>query len=463
MPLSTYTMEGLKRGGFKFLTRIQKSSIIHSLAGRDVLASAKTGSGKTLAFLIPLLEKIYLSRWTQDLGVAAIIITPTRELAIQIYEVLRVVGFKHDCTVGLFIGSGGKNNGNSFKYEQKRARLANILVCTPGKLLQHLEQTADLKTSDTSLLILDEADRLLDMGFLPQLTKILSYLPQPTDHYDDKSVSLLRRQTLLFSATQTRSIKKLAKLSLVSPEVILAHEESTAATPTQLTQIYSIVPLERKLEVLYSFIRSHLRSKIIVFCSTCKQVQFMDSVFRKLQPGIRILALHGKLKQTARMDVYYSFIEDSQPKSKIKVKVGKRKSTHGACLLATDVVARGLDFPSIDWVVQLDCPENTEMYIHRVGRTARYRFNGKGLLLLTEREAQGFIPMLKAAKVPILKKEINESRVLKSTNGIDLTKKLSAEVAKNVEVKLLAQKAFKSKFFLITICRLYTVGSSTTE
>lgn len=455
LPLSTYTLDGLKRGGFEFMTRIQEASILHALAGRDILAAAKTGSGKTLSFLIPLFEKMFLSKWTNELGIGAIIITPTRELALQIYEVIKVVACEHQVVVGLFIGSGGKTRMNSFKTEQKRAPFVNVVVCTPGRFLQHLEQTPDLSTDDTSLLILDEADRLLDMGFLPQLTRILNYLPKPQPYDNEAKFDPLRRQTLLFSATQTKSVEKLANLSLIDPEVIAVHEQDESATPKKLSQIYSVVELDSKLRVLYSFLRSHLKSKIIVFFSSCKQVQFVDAAFRRLQPGLRLMALHGKMKQMKRMDVYYEYIDHDQRDNTHQREQNhhqqhnrndrrKQKTGSGACLFATDIVARGLDFPNVDWVVQVDCPESVDMYIHRVGRTARYRFNGKALLLLTPKEAEPFVSALTSAKIPIFKKDINEARVEISAKGMDLTKKLASEVAKDVELKEIAQKAFKS-------------------
>lgn len=468
LPISKYSLDGLKRGGFEFLTRIQKSAIMHALAGRDVLAAAKTGSGKTLAFLIPLFEKLYLSNWTPDLGVGAVIITPTRELALQIYEVIRVVGCKHRITVGLFIGSGGsKAKANSFEREQENAVLVNIVVCTPGRFLQHLEQTPYLNTNDTSLLVLDEADRLLDLGFKPQLLKILEYLPKPEKFKDQKTkCEPLRRQTLLFSATQTTSVKDLARLSLMDPEYIAVHEKSSSATPKQLVQIYSVVDLPNKLAVLYAFLRNHLKSKIIVFFSSCKQVQFVDAAFRKLQPGLRLMALHGKMKQVKRMAVYTDFIqhnqnEPTQQEQKQGFRKGKKqvnkparkvKSGPGICLFATDIVARGLDFPNVDWVIQVDCPEDIETYIHRVGRTARYRFTGKALLMLTPLEAEGFVPLLSKSKIPCAEKQINPSRLStaqpgsnKSAGvGFDLNRKLASEIAKDAALKVLAQKAFKS-------------------
>ena len=402
LPLSGYTLEGLERGNFITLTKIQQLSLLHALAGRDILASAKTGSGKTLAFVVPVLERMYQLRWSSDQGVGAVIVSPTRELAVQIYEVLTVVGKKHRVTAGLLIG------GSMYRRERSMAVLINILVCTPGRFLQHLEQTPYFNVGDVHTLVLDEADRLLDMGFKKQLVEILDHLPK-------------ERQTLLFSATQTKSVKDLARLSLKSPERISVHAKAKHVTPVGLLQAYAVVPLASKMDVLYSFIRSHLKSKIIVFLSTCPQVQFVDAAIRRLQPGIPVMCLNGKVKQKRRMHVYYDFIAKS-----------------AAVLLATDIVGRGLDFPSVDWVVQMDCPEDVQTYIHRVGRTARYEQTGKALLFLLESEAKCFVPLLEDSKIPIAKKEVNPARM----NSI--VGKLKAECAKDATLKARAAKAFKS-------------------
>ncbi|RQM28571.1 hypothetical protein B5M09_011104 [Aphanomyces astaci] len=264
MPLSISTKNGLKRGKFAKPTKIQIGTIPHALAGRDILAAAKTGSGKTLAFLIPMLEKLFRQRWDVEDGVGALVISPTRELAMQIFEVLRSIGKSHTFSAGLVIG------GKNFQEEQYRIIKMNILVATPGRLLQHMEQTANFELSNLQVLILDEADRILDMGFSNQLTAIIGYLPS-------------ERQTMLFSATQTKSIKDLARLSLNEPEYVAVHEKSTSATPSGLVQNYMVCDVGQKLDVLFSFIKSHLKQKTIVFVSTCRQVyvfpHYLDACF----------------------------------------------------------------------------------------------------------------------------------------------------------------------------------------
>ena len=285
MPLSSKTKRGLREAGMVVATDIQRAAIAHGLLRRDILGAAKTGSGKTLAFVITLLERLFLERWSSSDGLAALIVSPTRELAMQIFEVLRKVGRYHEYSAGLV--TGGKKE---FEEEQARVVGMNILVATPGRLLQHLEVTPDFDASQVLIFVLDEADRCLDLGFKHQIDGIIRYLPS--------------RQTLLFSATQTKSVKDLARLSLQSPEYISVHAEEEEVTPANLVQNYIITPLEAKLDTLFAFIKTHLKSKIIVFLSTCSQVRFIFECLRSMQPGITLCSLHGKIKQERRTLIY---------------------------------------------------------------------------------------------------------------------------------------------------------------
>lgn len=253
--------------------------------------------------------------------------------------------------------------------------------------------------------VLDEADRILDMGFQRTLSALLSHLPKS-------------RQTLLFSATQTQSVSDLARLSLNDPVSIgLETSGSEDATPQNLEQHYLISPLEQKLSILWGFIKTHLTSKTLVFLSSCKQVRFVYETFCKMHPGISLIHLHGKQKQTARLTMYNKFIT----------------SKH-AVLLATDIAARGLDFPSVDWVLQLDAPEDADTYIHRVGRTARYQSKGKALLFLLPSEEEGMLAALKKKSLEVAKIKIRTSR----TNSID--NQLQNLAFQDPEIKYLGQR-----------------------
>ena len=402
LPLSQPTADGLHASHFKALTDIQKKAIPLTLQGTDILGAAKTGSGKTLAFLIPVLENLYRRRWTELDGLGALILSPTRELAIQIFEVLRKIGRYHTFSAGLVIG------GKSLQEERERLGRMNILVCTPGRMLQHMDQTAAFETDSLQMLVLDEADRIMDMGFQSTVDAIVEHLPK-------------ERQTLLFSATQTKKVSDLARLSLRDPEYVSVHEAASSATPSTLQQNYIVTPLPDKLDTLWSFLRSNLKSKILVFMSSGKQVRFVYEAFRHMQPGIPLLHLHGRQKQTARLDITTKF-----------------SATKNSCLFATDVVARGLDFPAVDWVIQLDCPEDAETYIHRVGRTARYERNGRAVLFLDPSEEEGMLKRLQQKKVTLEKINVRQKKQQSIKN------QLQNMCFKDPELKYLGQKAFVS-------------------
>lgn len=402
LPLSQPTASGLESSHYKTLTDIQKQAVPHALKGADILGAAKTGSGKTLAFLVPVLENLYRRRWMELDGLGALILSPTRELAIQIFEVLRKIGRYHTFSAGLVIG------GKSLQEERERLGRMNILVCTPGRMLQHMDQTAAFEIDNLQMLVLDEADRIMDMGFQRDVDAIIEHLPK-------------ERQTLLFSATQTKKVSDLARLSLRDPEYVAVHEAATSATPSTLQQNYVVTPLPEKLDTLWSFIRSNLRSKILVFVSSGKQVRFIYEGFRHMQPGIPLLHLHGRQKQTARFDITNKF-----------------SASRNSCLFATDVVARGLDFPAVDWVIQLDCPEDADTYIHRVGRTARYERDGRAVLFLEPSEEEGMVKRLEQKKVTVEKINVRQNKQQSIKN------QLQNMCFKDPELKYLGQKAFVS-------------------
>ncbi|NWQ76791.1 DDX10 helicase, partial [Columbina picui] len=401
-PLSKKTLKGLQEAQYRVVTEIQRQTIGLALQGKDVLGAAKTGSGKTLAFIVPALELLYRQQWTSADGLGVLIISPTRELAYQTFKVLRKVGKNHEFSAGLIIG------GKDLKEESERIHHINMLICTPGRLLQHMDETSYFYASDLQMLILDEADRILDMGFADTMNAIIENLPK-------------KRQTLLFSATQTKSVKDLARLSLKDPEYVWVHEKAKFSTPATLDQNYVVCELQQKVNMLYSFLRTHLKKKTIVFFASCKEVQYLFRVFCKLQPGLPVLALHGKQHQMKRMEVYTCFV---------------RKKA--AVLFATDIAARGLDFPAVNWVIQFDCPEDANTYIHRVGRTARYKEGGEALLVLLPSEEKGMVAQLAQRKVPVSEIKINPEKLT------DIQKRLQAFLAQDQELKDKAQRCFVS-------------------
>lgn len=399
-PLSKQTLQGLTQSQYKTPTTIQREAIMPALSGKDIVAAAKTGSGKTLAFLIPIFEKLYVSQWTRLDGLGALIITPTRELALQIFETVAKIGKHHDFTTGLIIG------GQNLKFEKFRLHQLNIIICTPGRLLQHMDQNPLFDGTKLKILVLDEADRCLDMGFKVAMNSIIENLP-------------VDKQTLLFSATQTKSVKDLARLNLKDPVYIAPHENEQYTTPHRLQQNYVVIEQKDKLTMLWSFLKVHTKQKIIVFFATCKQVKFFYEIFRKLRPSILLLPLYGGMNQEKRNKIYSEFCARSN-----------------VCLMATDIASRGLDFPKINWVVQLDCPEDATQYIHRAGRTARLNTSGESLLVLNSQEENRVIKLLEKAKIPINKIHVDERQL------ISPMVKIQSFLAQSPELKETAKRAF---------------------
>lgn len=257
--------------------------------------------------------------------------------------------------------------------------------------------------------VLDEADRILDMGFYRTLSALLSHLPKS-------------RQTLLFSATQTKSVSDLARLSLKDPVFVDVQEAgSEGVMPKGLEQHYTVCELDKKLDILWSFIKSHLQTKTLVFMSSGKQVRFVFETFCKMHPGIPLLHLHGKQKQMTRLSTFQRFT-----------------TMKHAVLLATDIAARGLDFPAVDWVIQVDAPEDAETYIHRVGRTARYESAGKGLLLLLPSEEEGMIKTLERKSITVQKIKVKASKTQTIEN------QLQNLAFREPEIKYLGQRVSRA-------------------
>ncbi|XP_055303987.1 probable ATP-dependent RNA helicase DDX10 [Sitodiplosis mosellana] len=398
-PLSRKTLQGLQKSNYAKPTEIQRQSIGYALQGRDILGAAITGSGKTLAFLIPVMENLFVKKWVRQDGIGAIIILPTRELAYQIFETLKKVGAHHDFSAGLIIG------GKNLKFERTRMDQCNVIICTPGRLLQHMDENPLFNCSSMQTLVLDEADRCLDMGFEESMNAIIENLPP-------------ERQTLLFSATQTKSVKDLARLSLRDPVYVAPHEQQAVITPAALKQNYVVIELEDKLTMLWSFVKNHLKQKTIVFMATCKQVKYIYEIFCKLRPGVSVMALYGTLHQDRRMAIYDEFC---------------RKKN--AVLLATDLAARGLDIPAVNWSMQLDAPSDPNEYIHRAGRTARNTAHGESLLVLLPSEEEGMVKELTDRKIPINKIHVDPKKMFTPRA------KIEAFLAQNKELKESAQRA----------------------
>ncbi|KAJ0264398.1 DEAD-box ATP-dependent RNA helicase 51 [Hirschfeldia incana] len=382
LDLSEQTSQAIRTMGFEHMTQIQAGSIPPLLEGKDVLGAARTGSGKTLAFLIPAVELLFKERFSPRNGTGVIVICPTRELAIQTKDVAEELLKHHSLTVSMVIG------GNNRRTEAQRiANGSNLLIATPGRLLDHLQHTKGFIYKHLKCLVIDEADRILEENFEEDMNKILKILPKT-------------RQTALFSATQTSKVQDLARVSLTSPVLVDVDDGRRKVTNEGLEQGYCVVPSEKRLLLLISFLKKNLNKKIMVFFSTCKSVQFHAEIMKLI--NVESCDIHGGLDQNRRTKTFFDFMKAEK-----------------GIMLCTDVAARGLDIPAVDWIIQYDPPDKPTEYIHRVGRTARGEgAKGKALLVLIPEELQ-FIRYLKAAKVPVKELEFNEKKLLNVRSALE--------------------------------------------
>ncbi|KAK7281684.1 hypothetical protein RIF29_09880 [Crotalaria pallida] len=400
--LSDPTYKAIMDMGFHLMTQIQAKAIPPLLNGKDVLGAARTGAGKTLAFLIPAVELLYNIKFTPRNGTGVVVICPTRELAIQTHAVAKELLKYHSQTLGLVIG------GSARKGEAERiVKGANLLVATPGRLLDHLQNTKGFIYKNLKCLMIDEADRILEANFEEEMKQIINILPK-------------NRQTALFSATQTKKVKDLARLSFqTTPIIVDVDEGRTEVTNEGLEQGYVVVPCAKRFVVLFSFLRRYQSKKVMVFFSSCNSVKFHADLLKCA--GLDCLNIHGKQKQHARTTTFFKFCNAEK-----------------GILLCTDVAARGLDIPDVDWIVQYDPPDEPKEYIHRVGRTARGE-GGKGnaLLFLIPEELQ-FLRYLKAAKVPVKEFAFEEKKLA------NVQSQLEKLVAGIYHLNTMAKDAYRS-------------------
>uniref|UniRef100_H2YK16 ATP-dependent RNA helicase n=1 Tax=Ciona savignyi TaxID=51511 RepID=H2YK16_CIOSA len=366
--LSSHVLDTITRLGFNNMTPVQVATIPVFMRNKDVCVEAVTGSGKTLAFVVPMIEMLMKHVGTMKKHhVGAVIVSPTRELASQIHEV--VDGFLDDelCpfTSSLLIGGTGDIENDISDFTENGS---NIIVGTPGRISFALEKCMMLRSGVRSLevLILDEADRLLDLGFHKTLSSILGHLPK-------------QRRTGLFSATQTTEVEQLMKAGMRNPvkisvkenfEFASTNQSSTTKTPSTLQNYYCLCPVVAKFNSLMEFVSKRKDEKLLLFFSTCASVDYFGRGMKEILGNeFTILLLHGKIKKK-RLEIFSKF----------------RKLNSGI-LVCTDVMARGIDIPDVDWVLQYDPPSNASAFVHRCGRTARVGRQGNALLFLLEAEA----------------------------------------------------------------------------
>ncbi|EJW02136.1 hypothetical protein EDEG_03417 [Edhazardia aedis USNM 41457] len=353
--LDARIIKGLKGKKYTIPTQVQLKTLPHALSNESIIATSKTGSGKTLAFLIPILQKLLKLNWQKEDGLGALILTPTRELAIQIYEVLKDLTQFMNMNCGTIIGGTQKH---ILEKEKRMISSLSVIVATPGRMLQHLEESYGLNASNLEILVLDEADKMVEMGFKQDIEQIVRFLND-------------ERQTLLFSATPNFLIDKIDCLNLQNYKII-SENDSSENVPAKLVQIYyQFGSIGQKINCLNECLKKNLNKRIIVFFATCKAVKFYNQLFLKIfkRNKNRFYILNGGMKQDKRIDTFKKFQTDKN-----------------GILFCTDLGSRGLDFQNISLVVQFDCPDTVETYFHRVGRTARNEENGTSVIYLLDPE-----------------------------------------------------------------------------
>ncbi|SMC71691.1 DEAD/DEAH box helicase [Pedobacter africanus] len=338
-------LEGLLAMGFRNATPIQQQAVPLILNKKDLIACAQTGTGKTGAYLLPIMNMIVE---TENRHNNTLILAPTRELAQQID--LQVEALSYFTNISSLTVYGG---GDGIAYEQQKRSMregVDIIIATPGRLISHLSSGV-LKLDQLQHLVLDEADRMLDMGFYDDIMRIVSYLPQ-------------KRQTVMFSATMPPKIRKLAANLLKHPEQV----NIAISKPAEgiLQQIY-FVHDEQKIPLLTGILKEDTYKSVIIFASTKEKVKNLGKVFRNL--GLKAEAFHSDLGQKERESILLKFKNRQLP-----------------ILIGTDVLSRGIDVEGIDLVVNFDVPHDAEDYVHRIGRTARAATKGTAITLVNSRD-----------------------------------------------------------------------------
>ena len=354
-------MESIEAIGYETATPVQEKAIPAILDGRDLIASAQTGTGKTAAFLLPIIHNIITTK--HDEHIKCLVIVPTRELAMQIDQQLQ--GMAYFTPVSSIPVYGG-TDGATFSNEQKAlTEGADVVVCTPGRMLAHLNM-GYVQISGLSYLILDEADRMLDMGFYEDILKIISYLPK-------------ERQNLLFSATMPPAIRNLARQILMNPvEISIASSKPAERVKQEAFVVFD----SQKLPLVKHLIQQKDLRSILIFCSTKDKAKSVTHELRKAH----FIAdqIHSDIDQSGREKVLNRF-----------------KSRELNILVATDILSRGIDVEDIDLVINYDVPHDAEDYIHRVGRTARAASEGEAITLIGDKDQNRFHAIEELIEKPV--------------------------------------------------------------
>jgi ATP-dependent RNA helicase RhlE len=343
-------MEGIEAINYETATPVQQKVIPVLLAGKDIIASAQTGTGKTAAYLLPVIHKIINQK--PDDYINALVIVPTRELAIQIAQNLE--GLSYFTPISSIAVYGGSDGASYNAERQALSKGADIVVCTPGRLISHLNM-GYVKIKGLQYLILDEADRMLEMGFYDDIMKIISFLPH-------------KRQNLLFSATMPPRIRELARKILHEPEEI---NISISKPPAKIIQEAFVVYEPQKIALVKLILKTKNLPSVLIFCSRKQNVKQLSRELKR--SGFSIEEMHSDLDQNNREEVLSAF-----------------KSRKLNILVATDILSRGIDIEDIDLVINYDVPHDGEDYIHRIGRTARAETDGIAYTFIGDKEQNRF-------------------------------------------------------------------------
>lgn len=339
--------ESLEASGYQKPTPIQEKAIPVILEGKDIIASAQTGTGKTAAFLLPVLHKL-LSEDKKDTEVHALILVPTRELAIQISSHLD--GLTYFTSLSSIAVYGGGDGGSFVQEKQALSRGVDIVVATPGKLISHLNM-GYVKVKELKYLVLDEADRMLDMGFHDDIMRIISHLPA-------------KRQTILFSATMPPKMMQLAKTILNNPvEISIALSKPPESIKQQVYLVYDT----QKIPLIQHILGEQPYKSVLIFCSRKQTVKQLTAQLQRRNYNAK--EIHSDLDQTQREDVLLEFASKRLP-----------------ILVATDILSRGIDIDQIELVINYDVPPDGEDYVHRIGRTARAATKGSAVTLVNQED-----------------------------------------------------------------------------
>ncbi|CAK8566445.1 unnamed protein product [Lathyrus sativus] len=418
-PLSDPVLQALTHSAFDFCTPVQAATIPLLCSFKDVAVDAATGSGKTLAFVIPLVEILRRSSSNpKPHQVLGIIISPTRELASQIYHVAQPFISTLANVKSMLLVGGVEVKTDMQKIEEEGA---NVLIGTPGRLHDIMNRMDVMDFKSFEILILDEADRLLDMGFQKQINAIITQLPK-------------LRRTGLFSATQTQAVEELAKAGLRNPVRVEVRAETKTAngaaasnqlesskTPSGLHTEYLKCEADKKPSQLVDFLIKNRSKKIIIYYMTCACVDYWGVVLPRLSvlKGFSLISLHGKMKQNVREKALASFT-----------------SLSNGILLCTDVAARGLDIPGVDCIVQYDPPQDPNVFVHRVGRTARLGKQGHAVIFLLPKE-ESYVEFLRIRRIPLQERTCSD-------NAPDVIPEIRSAATKDRDVMEKGVRAFVS-------------------